>query len=65
MGKSNKVIPKKRRGRPATGKDPITALRLPADLTKAIEAWADNQDDEPNRSEAIRRLVGIGLRKGK
>jgi hypothetical protein len=62
MGKSNKVIPKKRRGRPATGKDPLTALRLPPDLTKAIEAWAANQADEPNRSEAIRRLVKLGLK---
>jgi hypothetical protein len=62
MPKSNKVIPKKRRGRPATGKDPITALRLPPDLTKSIEAWASDQDDEPNRSEAIRRLVELGLR---
>jgi hypothetical protein len=63
MGKtSNKATPKKRRGRPATGKDPVTALRLPTDLTKSIEAWAADQDDEPNRSEAIRRLVEIGLK---
>jgi hypothetical protein len=66
MGKSNKVIPKKKRGRPATGKDPLTALRLPPDLTKAIEKWAVDQPDEPNRSEAIRRLVELGLKaKGK
>lgn len=66
MGKSNKVIPKKKRGRPATGKDPVTALRLSPALTDAIEAWAARQDDEPNRSEAIRRLVEIGLKgKGK
>jgi hypothetical protein len=61
MAKSNKVIPKKRRGRPATGKDPLTALRLPPELTKAIEAWAADQEDGPNRSESIRRLVEIGL----
>jgi hypothetical protein len=61
MAKSNRVIPKKRRGRPATGKDPLTALRLPPELTRAIEAWAAQQDDEPNRSEAIRRLVELGL----
>jgi Arc/MetJ-type ribon-helix-helix transcriptional regulator len=61
MAKSNKVIPKKKRGRPATGKHPLTALRLPANLTKAIEAWAIKQGDEPNRSEAIRRLVELGL----
>jgi hypothetical protein len=37
-------------------------LRLPPDLTKAIEKWAADQDDEPNRSEAIRRLVELGLK---
>jgi hypothetical protein len=62
MAKSNKVIPKKKRGRPATGKDPLTAFRLPPDLTKAIEKWAAEQPDEPNRSEAIRRLVEQGLK---
>ncbi|RZN31253.1 hypothetical protein CWO90_17585 [Bradyrhizobium sp. Leo121] len=61
MAKSKRVIPKKRRGRPATGKDPLTALRLPPELTRAIEAWAAQQGDEPNRSEAIRRLVELGL----
>jgi hypothetical protein len=40
----------------------LTALRLPPALLKAIEAWAANQDDEPNRSEAIRRLLNIGLK---
>lgn len=62
MAKSNKVIPKKKRGRPATGKDPITALRLSPKLTHSIESWAADQDDEPNRSEAIRRLIEIGLK---
>ena len=61
MAKSNKVIPKKKRGRPATGKHPLTALRLPQDLTTAIGKWAADQDDAPNRSEAIRRLVELGL----
>ena len=61
MAKLNKVIPKKKRGRPATGKDPLTALRLPPALTRAIENWASEQPDEPNRSEAIRRLVELGL----
>jgi hypothetical protein len=62
MAKPNKVKPKKKRGRPATGKDPLTALRLPPALTKAIEAWAKKQADEPNRSEAIRRLIEFGLK---
>jgi hypothetical protein len=63
MKTSNMILPKKRRGRPATGKDPVTALRLSAQLTLAIEAWAKSQVDEPSRSEAIRRLVELGLGK--
>jgi hypothetical protein len=31
-----------------------------------VDAWARAQDDEPGRSEAIRRLVEMGLKaKGK
>jgi hypothetical protein len=48
-------------GRPATGKDPGTTIRLPPDLRTAIDAWAGKQDDKPSRSEAIRRLVMIAL----
>jgi hypothetical protein len=62
MAKSNSVIPKKKRGRPATGRDPLTALRLPPPLLKAVETWATKQPDEPNRSEALRRLVELGLK---
>jgi hypothetical protein len=61
MAKSNKVVPKKRRGRPATGRDPVTAIRLSQELRKTVDAWAERQDDKPARSEAIRRLVEIGL----
>jgi hypothetical protein len=66
MGKSNKVVPKKSRGRPATGRDPVTAIRLSSQLRANVDAWAAAQGDEPGRSEAIRRLVEIGLKaKGK
>jgi hypothetical protein len=34
---------------------------LPPTLLAAVEAWAKKQVDDPNRSEAIRRLVEIGL----
>lgn len=61
MAKSNTVLPKKGRGRPATGRDPVTALRLPPALTTSIDLWASQQDDKPNRSEALRRLVELGL----
>jgi hypothetical protein len=56
-----KVLPKKR-GRPATGKDPILTLRAPPALTAEVEAWARRQPDRPSRSEALRRLVEIALK---
>jgi len=61
MAKSNKVVPKKRRGRPATGRDPVTAIRLSKEMRAKVDQWAEEQADEPGRSEAIRRLVEIGL----
>jgi Arc/MetJ-type ribon-helix-helix transcriptional regulator len=59
MVKSIKVHPKKRRGRPATGKDPLVSARLPPPLVAEVEAWATAND--ATRSEAIRRLVELGL----
>src|SRR5437868_10099169 len=61
MPKRVRALPKKKRGRPATGRDPVTAIRLPEDLRVRVEAWATEQRDTPSRSEAIRRLVEIGL----
>jgi hypothetical protein len=53
-------------GRPATGKDPVRTMRLSDDFIAKVDAWAADQDDEPGRSEAIRRLVELGLKaKGK
>lgn len=52
---------KKKRGRPATGRDPVTAIRLPEELRVRVEAWAATLHDTPSRSEAIRRLVELGL----
>jgi hypothetical protein len=64
MKKSIKVAPKKRRGRPATGKDPHIAARMPSELIADVEAWA--VANNATRSEAIRRLVELGLKtKGK
>jgi Arc/MetJ-type ribon-helix-helix transcriptional regulator len=39
----------------------VTAIRLPEDLRVRVEAWAAGLGDTPSRSEAIRRLVEIGL----
>jgi hypothetical protein len=49
-------------GRPATGKDPVRTMRLSDEFMASVDAWAASQDDEPGRSEAIRRLVEIGLK---
>jgi hypothetical protein len=61
MSKSNKVVPKKARGRPATGRDPVTAIRLSENLRKTVDKWAAKQEGQPGRSEAIRRLLELGL----
>jgi hypothetical protein len=52
----------KRRGRPATGKDPTRTFRLSDQFMANVGAWAASQDDQPGRSEAIRRLVELGLK---
>jgi len=49
----------KKRGRPATGKDPMLGFRSPADLTAQIDAYASANDLA--RAAAIRRLVEKGL----
>jgi hypothetical protein len=59
--KKSIIVNKKSRGRPATGHDPVSAVRLPEALTDEIDAWAEN-NDVPNRSEAIRRLVELALK---
>jgi hypothetical protein len=62
MNKSIKVAPKKRgRGRPATGgRDPHITIRMPELLIVEADAWATS--NEMTRSEAIRRLIEIGLK---
>jgi hypothetical protein len=54
----------KKVGRPKKkgGVHPVSAVRLPPEMSTAVDAWAARQDDEPGRSEAIRRLVELGLK---
>jgi len=56
MAKSIHVL-RKKRGRPATGQDPVMAIRLPPALKSKVKAWAARQDDRPSLSEATRRLL--------
>jgi hypothetical protein len=50
-----------KRGRPATGKTPTIALRATDEFRDTVERWAAKQSDKPTLSEAIRRLVELGL----
>jgi hypothetical protein len=60
MKKSIKAMPKKRRGRPATGKHPQVVVRMPQTLIDEADAWAIA--NKTVRSAAIRRLVELGLK---
>src|ERR1700732_2839576 len=51
----------KKRGRPATGKTPMIGVRASPALRRAIETWAKRQGARRVRSEAVRRLVELGL----
>jgi hypothetical protein len=59
--KKSILVNKKARGRPkkAGGVDPVSAVRLPANLTKQVDAWGEAHT--LSRSESIRRLVELGL----
>jgi len=59
MPKSIRVIPKKR-GRPATGKDPLYGVRIPDALMASIKRWA-KANGSPSRSDTIRRLIEQAL----
>ena len=61
MRKSSKRVIPKKRGRPATGNDPVRAFRMSDEFMASVDAWAASRDDKPSRAEAIRRLVEIGL----
>ncbi|HEX9211240.1 MAG TPA: hypothetical protein VF901_12085 [Bradyrhizobium sp.] len=59
MKKSIKVDQKSKRGRPATGRDPMVSSRIPVEIVRAVDQWAAK--NETTRSDAIKRLVEIGL----
>jgi metal-responsive CopG/Arc/MetJ family transcriptional regulator len=52
---------KPKRGRPPSGgRDPFVGIRLPTALLEQIGLWSEKHE-AATRSEAIRRLVEIGL----
>jgi hypothetical protein len=60
--KSISDIPKKKRGRPATGKDPMLTFRAPPETIAALDAAASADAEAPSRSELVRRIVADWLR---
>lgn len=62
MNKSIRGTPKKKRGRPpTTGRGTQIGMRWQDPELVAIDDWAD-QNGVATRSEAIRRLVELGLK---
>jgi len=59
MKRARKKVTPKKRGRPATGKDPHVSMRLPADLIAAIDKAA--KAEGVSRSEKIRALIEKAL----
>jgi hypothetical protein len=57
MVKSINDIPKKKRGRPATGKGEGVLVRLQPDQLKALDRWIATQDASLTRPEAIRAMM--------
>jgi Ribbon-helix-helix protein, copG family len=53
--------PKGKRGRPATGHDPMLGGRVPAEIIAAVDAYAAKGGT--NRSDAMRRLLEAGLKR--
>jgi hypothetical protein len=62
MKKSRINVVQKKRGRPATGQDPTTSIRLSTELRTRIDEWAAQRPDKPTRTKAIRQLIELGLK---
>jgi hypothetical protein len=53
----------KKRGRPKTGRTPVSGFRLGRDLIATLDAWiAAQPDPKPSRSEAIRIALSEWLK---
>ncbi len=55
------AAPKRKMGRPATGRDPMLGGRVPAETIAAIDAYAAKVGT--TRSDAMRRLIEAGLKR--
>ena len=60
--KKSRPVKQKVIGRPRTGITPLMGFRAEPAMRAEIVRWAENQSDIPSLSEAIRRLVELGLK---
>jgi hypothetical protein len=63
--KKTTPVKQKVMGRPRTGITPLMGFRADPVTRATIVRWAENQPDMPSLSEAIRRLVELGLKSKK
>ena len=63
MPQKREATPKRKPGRPATGRDPVVAGRVPADTIKAMDAWAEKRG--LTRSAALSQLLAAGLKRSR
>lgn len=56
FGNENVTPPLRRR----TGRDPISAVKMPERLTEAVDAWAEAR--QLSRSDALCKLIELGLK---
>src|SRR5712675_133531 len=54
--KASITVKRKKRGRPATGTDPLVGVRFPQTLIDTIDAWGAAHEQPLTRSHAIPRL---------
>jgi len=64
MAKSTHVNVKTPKKRSVVTGD-LVGVRVQPEMAKELDDWRRKQDDLPGRPEAIRRLVELGLKKGK
>jgi len=61
--KKKTVIPRKKRGPPATGKGEPVVVRMHPPMLVVLDEWIAKQKQPfPSRPEAVRRLVEIALK---
>ena len=61
MKRANVSVTKKSVGRPRTGVGTQIGMRWQNTVLAKIDEWRRHQSDLPSRTDAIRRLVELGL----